>query len=122
MSCSICLETIINNKKLDCNHEFCKTCIDFWLNNHNNCPMCRKIVIINNNNLFQNELFYQTYKGTNIFKKMLWHYTPNLSNYLDDERLSNCVNQNHRLVISKPYGIIINCHQCNKTVPFNWLG
>lgn len=121
MSCSICLDSINNNKILNCNHEFCESCINSWLVKNNNCPLCRQIV---KNNILESELelFYQTYKGTNIFQKMLWNSRPNLSNYLNDNRLSSCVNQKHRLVISKPYGIIINCHHCNKVVPFNWLG
>jgi len=44
--CPICL---IEIKQTDfhitsCNHIFCKNCIDTWLHNHNNCPICRHIL------------------------------------------------------------------------------
>ena len=42
--CSICLEyyekdNIIN--ELKCGHKYHKNCIDDWINDHDNCPLCR---------------------------------------------------------------------------------
>ena len=42
--CSICLENykkdnIIN--ELKCGHKYHKDCIDDWINDNNNCPLCR---------------------------------------------------------------------------------
>lgn len=44
-SCSICLMDISNNsKRLDCNHQFHKNCIDRWLIRKDTCPICRREV------------------------------------------------------------------------------
>jgi hypothetical protein len=44
--CPICLENIIeeNKVKSECNHTFCKTCLEIALENKDNCPMCRTIL------------------------------------------------------------------------------
>jgi len=40
--CPICYEEDIDDcSKTDCGHKFCSTCIKLWLENHNQCPMCR---------------------------------------------------------------------------------
>ncbi len=44
MSCPICLTEIENKHITKCNHSFCKCCIDTWLEEHNNCPICRGIL------------------------------------------------------------------------------
>jgi len=43
ITCSICFEAISNrNKKsLNCNHYFHRNCINTWLREQNNCPLCR---------------------------------------------------------------------------------
>lgn len=53
-SCRICMEEYeiidmnIKYIRLNCNHEFCITCIATWTNSRNTCPICR-VEIINNN-------------------------------------------------------------------------
>jgi len=44
INCSICLENVNDNdkKSLNCNHNFHRTCINTWLREQNNCPLCRK--------------------------------------------------------------------------------
>lgn len=53
-SCCICRIDFINDEnndennkiiKLHCEHLYHKNCIDTWLQSHNNCPLCRKIVV-----------------------------------------------------------------------------
>ena len=47
-SCSICLEDFKPGddiKKLNCTHIFHKDCLEPWLNNNRNCPMCRTDII-----------------------------------------------------------------------------
>jgi hypothetical protein len=42
--CSICLDTINENNlcKTNCNHSYCKSCIDRWFDKQKvSCPMCR---------------------------------------------------------------------------------
>jgi hypothetical protein len=46
--CSICLENLKKNEKcieFECKHIYHKNCIKEWLQNHKNCPNCRKIII-----------------------------------------------------------------------------
>ena len=56
MSCSICLldfkeetEKIIKQKTV-CSHEFCKDCLDKWLEINNTCPICRQVLKNENEN------------------------------------------------------------------------
>ena len=42
MECPICLCEITDLKVTQCNHEFCTTCIDSWLEHHSTCPCCRQ--------------------------------------------------------------------------------
>jgi hypothetical protein len=43
--CSICLLELIKDiKKLKCEHNFHKKCIDEWINTNNVCPLCRSII------------------------------------------------------------------------------
>ena len=56
ITCSICLGEIllVNLCKTNCNHEFCKTCLDLWFDrNKISCPMCRT------------EIQYFNYNGIN---------------------------------------------------------
>ena len=42
--CSICLENYKKNdiiNVLKCGHKYHKNCIDDWINDNNNCPLCR---------------------------------------------------------------------------------
>lgn len=48
--CSICLQIVAENKenkwkRMPCTHEFHVECIDRWINEHNNCPKCRRSII-----------------------------------------------------------------------------
>lgn len=56
--CSVCLtENILPSNKCitECNHQFCKDCLDNWFNKGKlTCPMCRK------------PLQYYNYNGENI--------------------------------------------------------
>ena len=42
--CSICLDNYIKEdilNELKCGHKYHNTCIDDWIKNNNNCPLCR---------------------------------------------------------------------------------
>lgn len=43
--CPICLENIKKEKKLKCNHSFCRKCIKTWKHENNTCPICRSVII-----------------------------------------------------------------------------
>lgn len=47
-TCSVCLEEFKDDDilvKLNCNHIFHKECLEPWLNNNTNCPMCRQNIV-----------------------------------------------------------------------------
>lgn len=45
--CTICFENKEQGIKLECNHIFCKDCLEEWLTKtKNTCPVCRKVVVI----------------------------------------------------------------------------
>jgi len=48
--CSIChlsfSKWCFSNKKLDCGHKFHSECINYWLNEQSNCPLCRIVIEI----------------------------------------------------------------------------
>ena len=54
--CPVCLSVFADGEEVRqlsrCKHSFHATCIDLWLNNHNNCPICRASVTVKrpNNN------------------------------------------------------------------------
>lgn len=43
--CVICYNKTIEPIFLNCGHDFCKKCIDKWLERHNTCPICRKYIV-----------------------------------------------------------------------------
>ena len=47
MACQICYDDFENNKLkiTKCNHTFCKGCYNKWMETHNTCPMCRKVIV-----------------------------------------------------------------------------
>jgi len=45
LQCSICLDNFKNEVILICKHKFCRECIDQWLVENNDCPLCRQIII-----------------------------------------------------------------------------
>lgn len=54
--CPVCLSVFADGEDVkqlsECKHSFHATCIDPWLTNHNNCPVCRASVTVQrpNNN------------------------------------------------------------------------
>lgn len=53
MECPICLNIISDKYLTDCNHEYCKDCLDKWFDRgKNDCPKCRHIIkYLNNKNI-----------------------------------------------------------------------
>ena len=89
--CSICFDEI-NNTVTDCNHSFCKGCIDTWFKKgKKECPICRRVIseiIIDsektriyfykepNNSVIQtnnnNIDYYRNYKYYKTINYILW--------------------------------------------------
>ncbi|PKU85667.1 RING-H2 finger protein ATL8 [Dendrobium catenatum] len=55
LECVICLSTFNEGDEvrqlLSCKHLFHASCIDLWLNTHDNCPICHGIVILHSMNM-----------------------------------------------------------------------
>ncbi|PKU85690.1 RING-H2 finger protein ATL80 [Dendrobium catenatum] len=53
--CVICLYTFDEEEEVrqlpSCRHLFHAACIDLWLNTHNNCPICRGIIVLHSMNM-----------------------------------------------------------------------
>ena len=48
--CVICLDTVVNPKRLSCNHVFCKGCIEEQFKHQRKCPICGKLFGIQRGN------------------------------------------------------------------------
>lgn len=59
-TCPICLSNKRNCMSLDCRHEFCKVCIERWLEKHNTCPLCRRVTDEENPDSDPDEISYQS--------------------------------------------------------------
>lgn len=88
-NCPICLENInINNNSitLECQHRYCKTCIDnlFSSKLNNKCPLCRSSIelnkcIINENNTTNNDYISKKFNTINKYNSNFIHFkTKNL--------------------------------------------
>lgn len=44
MACPICLGNIVEPGYINCEHLFCYRCIEKWLSQNNNCPLCKTTV------------------------------------------------------------------------------
>jgi hypothetical protein len=88
-NCPICLENInINNNSitLECQHRYCKTCIDnlFSSKLNNKCPLCRSSIelnkcIINENNSTNNDYISKKFNTINKYNSNFIHFkTKNL--------------------------------------------
>ena len=42
-----------------------------------------------------------------------------IENYMNDWKYDNCIINNHKITLSKPYGVLAIC-ECNKIQSFNW--
>lgn len=78
-SCSICLETLVNEAQLVCSHSFCAKCIIEYMNQISNfdvvCPMCRsesKLIFA---------LFEKNEENKEIYNKILSYNHDSTSNY-----------------------------------------
>ncbi|XVE61862.1 hypothetical protein DITRI_Ditri06bG0073100 [Diplodiscus trichospermus] len=54
IECPVCLSVFADGEEVKqlsvCKHSFHAICIDLWLNNHNNCPICRASVAVKRQN------------------------------------------------------------------------
>ena len=50
--CPICMNSVplIKSTHTSCGHDFCKTCLRKWLREHDNCPICRTVLLVNPEN------------------------------------------------------------------------
>ena len=93
ISCSICLSDNINVNNsyiTNCNHYYCKNCLESWFNNNKyTCPICRTIITEYKNNTLTNKLIFIRNDNSNI--QTIQDISNNLNN--------NILHQNMRLKI-----------------------
>ena len=108
MECSICLEEHSDTfvSIYNCSHKFHKNCISKWVKN---CPLCRAEKKSLNSINTDNIIIVQSYG---------YEITP--SKYLITFNQS-CVDSNHIIEISKPYGVVLHCKNCDIRKGYNWL-
>ena len=59
VGCNICLEDQKAGESLHvthCGHEFCKSCLNQWLNSNNTCPICRDVLPLTENQKRNHEI------------------------------------------------------------------
>ncbi|XP_050522989.1 uncharacterized protein LOC126895303 isoform X2 [Daktulosphaira vitifoliae] len=63
--CAICFNEVNDEcYKTPCNHEFCKKCMDQWLQKGSTCPICRYLIKENNGNIrnkFERYYFFRRF-------------------------------------------------------------
>ena len=109
--CCICLEKVGKVKPYECNHYIHMECANKW---NKDCPLCKSklaenIKSIRNKNykFCIGETF--GYEVTLAKYKLLWDKTKCIRNVKD-----------HKVVFSKPYGIVGRCN-CGSIQSFNWI-
>ena len=121
-NCPICFENIEQlYTKWSCNHYFHENCINTW--NHS-CPLCRNIdriqcTISHNDspidqptNNIMNFYSLQSLVQVPIDKRHL---------YINNWGKTECIDNNHELLVLQPYGVIVICKDCNLIKCFNRL-
>ena len=116
--CKICYEAKNLIIIADCSHQFCKSCTDKWLKINNTCPLCRRII---NRNILSNYQKISDYENQVIYTSQNIKLKVTVNNYIFQDKMKTCLNNNHHINISKPYGVIISCFECQKKFMFNWL-
>lgn len=117
-SCSICLESLNNNKisKYECNHYFHECCLKNW---DNGCPLCRAIE--RNRNINSNSKNKQNILDINSMRNIKNLYGSDMMIYINKWNDRECVNNNHKFIVSNPYGVLVICEDCNTIQCFNRL-
>ena len=76
-SCSICLIQYIPIEQkciTNCNHSFCKSCLDTWFDEgKNSCPICRQVI--------------QYFNYNNQLVRVIFNNTINLNNTINDNTM-----------------------------------
>lgn len=108
--CPVCFENV-KLEKLDCSHMICESCMIKINNINSKCPICRSNFTIQK---LSGNVDFKNY----ILNESIYQVTP--IKYLSTFH-SSCLDQNHKIKISKPYGIFLKCLDCGKSKAYNWL-
>ena len=106
--CPVCFE-IINLEMLNCNHQICKSCKDKISKTNSKCPLCRGNFTIKKN-----------LSGNINYDLHSFGYEVTPEKYLCTF-FETCLSQNHKVKISKPYGVLLSCLECGKVKSYNWM-
>ena len=111
ITCSICLDKIEDHKgykKFNCEHIHHKECIDSW---NGNCPICRVGYELKSNQISQDSI--------NGYKKYLSVPKDFHNLYLSSWDERECIDNSHKLIFVKPYGVVGICEDCHIIQCFN---
>lgn len=94
MDCPICFNQFQTSdmRMTPCSHQFCQTCLDEWLEDHNTCPICRTHISANDDN-------YDITNLTNMIENNLTNIIENNLNNIIENNLNTIIfnNLNHNL-------------------------
>ena len=80
--CNICYEECSNMKQTKCNHSFCKSCFNKWMEEHDTCPMCRKqILSIKSDEQYLKEWYAHK---NNEYSEIVGEFFENIEEELED--------------------------------------
>lgn len=105
--CPVCFENI-NLETLSCNHQVCISCKNKIGKINNKCPLCRCSFTIKK--LSESKKYFLNDYGYKVTPEKY------LATFYD-----TCLNQNHKVKIDKPYGVLLSCLDCGKVKSYNWM-
>jgi len=121
-NCPICFDNIEQlYTKWSCNHYFHENCINTW--NHS-CPLCRNTDRIQCTESINEPSIYQHKNNSmdiHILQSLVKVPIDKRHLYINNWGKSECIDNNHELLVLQPFGVIIICKDCNLIKCFNRL-
>lgn len=113
--CPICLnEDEFKSKfitKYKCIHLCHEVCINQW---NKGCPICRCSVLYLSNEVtdVDDKYVYTSVTSIEMFKKLIRVPSVYENLYKQNWKKHECINNNHELIYTKPYGVTVICTNC----------
>ena len=115
--CPICLEQLTHDtlvKKWTCDHAFHQQCVEHW---NGDCPLCRTRVLREQNvtidnvtwSISRNPHCILDIPAMDRLSKVPEQHT-GIYQYLWKDR--GCIQNNHPMIFSQPYGVTVICRHC----------
>lgn len=119
--CCVCLETNTTHaqiRKWTCSHSFHEECIDQW---DNGCPMCRNMELITPNVTWTISRNPRNVLNIDVMKSVKSVPENFIDIYKNIWKDQDCINENHSMVYSQPYGVVVICEDCNTVQCFKLM-